>query len=227
MMRWNRAKQVLLAFFSCCLLFPAHGNLIINGSFEQNNVGANSWRWFNADDVSGWSGSNIEIWDRFQGFQAFEGFHHAELNAHGQRGQAFSIFQQFDTQIGSIYSVNFAYAARRSNHEAFAFDLYANDFSPLISSIIDDHTVRQWSRFESTFVATSTSTTIRFSTLQPFSGTVGNFIDDVNVFALSASANKSSINSTSDISEPSLFAFVLLGVVFLGLRQKFSLPVNE
>ena len=79
-MKLGRLIASLLGVVSYLMLAPANANLMINGGFEQTKVGTNKWRWFTADNVSGWSGSNIEIWDRFQNFDAFEGVQHAELN---------------------------------------------------------------------------------------------------------------------------------------------------
>ena len=171
-------RKSLLALFTLCLMsqpLPLMANLIQNGGFEDTAVSSNSWAWFYASDVLGWSGSNIEIWDSFQGFSAFEGTQHAELNAHPSNGQAFSIYQSFNTQVGASYDLSFAYSARSSINEAFLLNLYAADNSSLVSTLLDDHEVRKWSLFNTSFVAIDLTTTLRFTSVTPNSGTVGNF----------------------------------------------------
>lgn len=201
---------ILLSLFTVC---TTQANLIVNGGFEQTHVKENRWRWFTSDKVTGWSGSNIEIWDRFQGFNAFEGQQHAELNAHAKNDQAFSIFQSFDTQMGQVYSVSFAYAARRNNKEAFSFDLFGNKLQSIFKAVIDDHQVRQWKVFKSNFVAISNVTTLRFTTITPYAGTVGNFIDDVQVHSLLGSKANVAPGDTIDLIEPPAHVILFLGLV--------------
>ena len=131
----------------------ASANLITNGGFEETDVGKNKWAWFTADKINGWQGSNIEIWDNYNRVTAFEGTQHAELNAHSANGDAFSIFQTFSTQVGGLYYVSFAYSARSNSNEAFMFNLDSADKTPIWSSLIEDHTVGQWSVFRTSFVA--------------------------------------------------------------------------
>lgn len=182
----------------------ASANLITNGGFEETDVGKNKWAWFTSDKVNGWQGSNIEIWDNYNRVTAFEGTQHAELNAHSSNGDAFSIFQTFSTQVGGLYDVSFAYSARSNSNEAFMFNLDSADKTQIWSSLIDDHTVGQWSVFRTSFVAKDLETSIRFTSITPYSSTVGNFLDDI-VVSQAFSASK-----ISEVSEP-------LGAIFFGL----------
>ena len=191
-------------------------NLITNGSFEDNAVNTNSWSWFTATNVNGWEGSNIEIWDSFQNFDAFDGVQLAELNSHGQNGQAFSIFQTFDTTIGDNYYMSFAYSARANTNEAFSVELSANN-TEFFSQEVNDHVVKRWSVFTASFQAVSDKTTIRFNSITPHSGTVGNFLDDVVVIK-----NDNLITSSTSVSAPS--GVLMLGMALVGLaasRKKF------
>ena len=189
----------------------ANANLITNGGFEDNDIGKNSWAWFATDMVNGWEGSNIEIWDNYGNVKAFEGAQHAELNAHPSNGKAFSIFQTFDTQIGGLYNVSFAYSARSNNNEAFLFNLESADNSQIWSSLIDDHRVGQWNVFSSSFIAQDKYTNIRFTSVTPYSSTVGNFLDDIKVEQI-FSASK-----ISQVSEP--VGVMLLGVGLLVMMR--------
>ena len=192
---------------------PAQANLIVNGSFEDTQIKTNSWRWFYASDVEGWNGSNIEIWNSFQKFDAYHGVQLAELNAHPSNGQAFSIFQSFDTQVGATYDVSFAYAARKNTNEAFTFDLFSGKADTLFSTLIDDHLVRQWSLFNTTFTATDTMTTIRFTSVTPYAGTVGNFLDDIKVVE-----SLQRIQKVTDVPEPTSILLVLIGFLIMFTR---------
>lgn len=194
----------------------SQAGLIINGGFEDTHVADGNWRWFSSSNVDGWEGSNIEIWDSLTKFESYEGEQHAELNAHGSTG-AFSIFQTFSTDVNASYDVSFAYAARRSNSEAFLFEVLDDAGSSLFSKEINDHTVKSWSTFDWTFSATSVLTTIRFTTIN--TGTYGNFLDDVDVVA---SSNLFPSAPTA-VSEPSgIFLVSMMISALLLFRLKMS-----
>ncbi len=195
-------KNLTLSFSTLALAtisISANANLIENGDFERPDVSNGSWAWFPSSDVDGWSGSNIEIWDSFGGVEAFEGEQFAELNAHGgRRNQPYSIFQYVNTVIGNSYELSFAYRARANNNEAFRVSARGRHAGTVLSSLVTDHVVGAWSVFTSTFVANSTQTRIRFSTVTPYSGTVGNFIDGVAV---------------TDVPEPGTLGLLGLGLL--------------
>ena len=159
--------------------------------------------------VNGWSGSNIEIWDRFLGVTAVDGNQFAELNAHGNGGQQFSIFQSFDTEVNGLYNLSFYYQARSNANERFEVAVDGGGVS-IFSQIMDDHVRNVWSVFTKRFVAVSDTTTLTFTSLTPFSGTVGNFLDAVSVTGVS-----NPFQTQASVSEPGTLAIVLLGVVGL------------
>lgn len=174
------ARVLSLLIASLFVIAQANANLIVNGGFEQNDIKNNSWAWFYSTDVAGWEGSNIEIWDNFQKFEAYEGRQYAELNAHGKNTGAFSIFQTFNTIAGFSYDLSFAYGARRSLAEQFELSLLAGNNS-FYQKLVDDHTIKNWSEFNYQFTAQGSQTTVVFTSLN--TGTYGNFIDDVVVTA--------------------------------------------
>jgi hypothetical protein len=176
----------------------ANANLIVNGGFEDNNVATGSWQYYSANQVNGWEGSNIEIWDHLGGVVAPEGNQHAELNAHPNAGQ-FSIYQTFTTVVGQLYDVSFFYSARQDNSESFQFSVGSLD------ALINDHVVGTWNQYVNVFRANSTSTTLRFTSVTPSYSTVGNLIDGVNV--------------TSHVPEPAGYALLALGIIGLGLAR--------
>lgn len=178
-----------LAKITCLLLALAapwsQASLIVNGSFEDNNVSAGRWSWFNANQVNGWDGSNIEIWNQFSGVRAVDGVRFIELNAHGANQGAWSIFQTFNTVIGARYQLSFAYRARANNNETFSVTVAD------LNRTLTDHVTGEWRLFTGFFTAGNTSSLLRFTSGN--TGTVGNFIDDVRVTALAANTNRNAV----------------------------------
>lgn len=188
-----------------------HASLIVNGSFENNNVRANSYKAFSAGTVSGWDGTNMELWDNYKNFAAYDGDQYIELNAHGVKG-AYSIFQSITTTQGDVYDVSFAYAARSNTNESFLFEVIDGSSETVFSQIIDDHTVKTWSMFETSFVALSDTTEFRFTTIT--TGTVGNLVDALTVttapavltqasaFTTTSTTSALALTSAVSVSEP-------------------------
>ena len=207
-----KLKFILLLLFITST--SSHANLILNGGFEDNNISSNSWKAFSANSVTGWEGSAMELWDNFNGLQAFEGDQYAELNANGE--SVYSIYQSIDSQAGELYDVSFAYAARTKKDESFLFEIIDASNGFLFSQIIDDHIQKAWSTFETTFEAQSDVTLFRFTSIS--SGTLGNLIDGISATTASFSAQQSAAVS---VSEPNL-GLLFSCSIFLLIRRKRS-----
>lgn len=190
-----------------------NANLVVNGSFEDAYVCKNQWKWFTADQVHGWDGSTIEIWNNFRHFSSFDGQQHAELNAHNNGNNQFSIYQSFATTKGASYDVSFAYAARTSNNEQFSYTLESGA-DIVETSTIRNHLVKKWSMFETSFVASSDISSIMFTSIIPSVGTVGNFLDDV-VVALSPNQPSIDVSATTGIG---LIFAAMLSIIYLRKR---------
>lgn len=184
----------------------ANANLIVNGSFEDNDVNHGAWKWFTSENVNGWEGSNIEIWDHLFNKPAYHGQQFAELNSHPEPSGGYTIFQEFDTIAGQKYDLSFAYQARvDSANEAFSASIL--DVTGLIQEwILDDHTTAGWSVMKSTFTAESTISRLEFTAITPVTHTYGNFLDDIRV--------------TNHVSEPGTLALFSLGLLGLGLARR-------
>lgn len=204
-----------------CVFFTgaANANLIVNGGFEETEVKYKTWKWFSSSDVLGWEGSNIEIWDHLGNFKPYEGEQHAELNAHPSDGGAFSIFQAFSTDIGSVYDLSFAYSARQSINEQFRVELIS-DSSSFFSDVINHTAVKQWALYEEKFTAVSSQTILMFTSVKPYSGTLGNFLDDIIV------TSRRTLGTSTQISEPHgilLFSLMFLSLVRFTKSHKVSI----
>ena len=197
----------LLTF--ACSASIANANLITNGSFEDNHVNYGKWNWFTADNVNGWNGSNIEIWNHLQGEAAFDGQQFAELNSHGRSSTGYSIFQEFNTVAGQTYDLSFAYQARvNSANEVFSASIF--DINGLIKEWIqDDHTTSGWSVMSDSFVARDDVTRLQFTAITPQFHTYGNFIDDIRV--------------VTQVDEPASLALLGLGIAgLIATRRKLK-----
>lgn len=183
--------------------FSSQASLIVNGDFEANPINPNSWTWKPSSEVPGWQGSNIEIWNSMNGVQAMTGNHFIELNAHGGNTGDWSIFQSFETLVGQSYELSFFYRARNGSNEQF--EVTVAD----LSQTLNDHTNQSWSSFTGSFVATDTSTTLRFTSHN--SGTMGNFLDGVSVVAL---------QGTASVAAPATLGVLTVGLFALGLIRR-------
>jgi hypothetical protein len=183
-MKFLNMKALLLA--ACSLLAThAQANLIVNGDFEDVQIAPAAWAFFDLSVVPGlgWQGTNLEIWNMSTP-GANTGNQHIELNAHLPDTSVvpgiWSLFQNFTTQIGRTYDFSFAYRARQNDEESFTF--FLGDFT----KTLDDHVTTAWSTFSGSFVATATTSTIRFTSNTP--GYKGNLIDSISVVSAPATA---------------------------------------
>ena len=202
----NFLTTVVLAVGLSLWSVAAQATLIINGSFEANVVAKNNWRYFSATQVAGWEGSNIEIWHGLNGVTAGEGKQHAELNADGNNKGAWSIYQNFATEMGKTYDFSFLYRARTNHNEAFLFSIAD------IKTTVDNHKVGQWLKFSGSFTANSLLSSIRFTSLN--NGTMGNLLDDVQVTAAPVQLQQ------VDVDEASTLPVLALGLLLLALRRR-------
>lgn len=189
-MRPRRPFPVLPGIMLLLCASNCMGNLIINGGFEQSEVGGT---WAIYDAIPGWTleaGPSIELQRGVGGWTAFEGEQWLELDSDENGGAWFegelgssTIAQEIDTVAGERYRLGFAFSARpgvEDNHLLIEFD----------GEVVFDGTASglglsdtAWEYFELVVTASSDLTSLRLSDLST-SDTLGTLVDAVSLTAL-------------------------------------------
>jgi hypothetical protein len=205
-MSFSPIRTLLGAVTLIAASFSSQATLITNGDFEMNLVNPGKYATFSNTLDTGWQGSSIEIWNAFNGVVAVSGNNFIELNSSKiAKGQLHSIFQTFATEIGRQYELSFFYRGRTNNGEAFKVSFAG------LEQVFNELTTRGWFEYRTTFAATETVSTLRFSSLK--SGTVGNFLDNVQV-------SPSLPTAAVAVPEPTTLAAFGAGLLALfGLRR--------
>ncbi|MEI6893760.1 MAG: PEP-CTERM sorting domain-containing protein [Colwellia sp.] len=199
---------------SVALCGGAQANLI-NGSFEDVGypalVGYGSVNTFQIyPEITGWQtldDTNIEIWTDNFIVEAFDGENVLELNAHPASGYAYSIYQDFDTFIGTDYSLRFAGQKREENSNE-SFSVTVGD----LDETITNQAFGEWTLYAFDFTASATSTRLTFTSLDPLGDTTGNLFDRVSV----------EFKSGGEIPEPGILVLMFLGLAGLLVSRKKS-----
>jgi hypothetical protein len=157
----------LLACSSLALAAP-----FTNGSFENPGTGAATSLNNNAFVVTGWSHTGTTFGDLYTrsntfGIAAGDGLYYITWGGSGATGGTLS--QTFDTVIGDIYTVNYLITTQQlagSNLPIQSNTVAAFDGSALLNSVTNSFNMAagNWQAGTTlTFVAASTSTTLRFT----------------------------------------------------------------
>jgi len=84
-------------------------SLLVNGSFENNSLGADSWS--NVTSLQGWTGSNgyVQVWNGLFGYSAADGSSWIQI---GAAGSLDTVSQIVTTTAGDALVLSFWYSAR-------------------------------------------------------------------------------------------------------------------
>ena len=204
------SKQFLLALglsAAAQLALAAPINLISNGSFETDAQRNGSWA--NYAHLTGWTGGShgVELRNNVAG-SAFDGLNFIELDTTRNS----TISQTFTTIAGASYHLSFMWA-NRPDHRGAASNGISWQIAALDGVVGKDATTA-WTRFEQDFVATGTSTTLRFGAVGTADG-MGTSLDAVSITLLPSFAKGS-------VPEPGSLALLAgaVGALFLACRRK-------
>ena len=170
------SKKFLLALGLSAASLLAHAgpiNLIKNGSFESNLQGNGSWTIYNG--LTNWTAGpfGIELRNNVAG-KAFDGLNFVELDTTKNSW----ITQSFTTVVGATYHLSFVWANRTDNQGANSNGLsWSVD---ALNGVVGQNLTTAWTLFEQDFVATATSTTLRFGGVGKADG-YGTSLDAVSV----------------------------------------------
>jgi hypothetical protein len=178
--------------------FAVPGNLVTNGSFESNVLGAGSWEIFSGSQVEGWNAHNeIEIRNGVAG-GAEDGSNFVEMDANHNS----SMTQKLTTQVGTSYVVSFYYSNRTGDKpRTDGLEFKIGDKAVILPALKVNKTGDNvWTLFTTTFIATSELTNLTFKATGK-SDSYGSSLDNVVVTA---------------VPEPEVYAMFLAGLGALG-----------
>jgi hypothetical protein len=187
------------------------GNLVANCSFENPGPSAGpNYRFLNS--LPGWSttsGRRFERWSNgFNGFTSRDGVAHLELDS--DLGNT-SIWQYLATTVGQSYHVTFSAGHRSLNGQFSQLEVLVGGHNPSNSIFMtpqltdNSHGQYSWVTYQTTFVASSTNTTLIFRGIGP-ENTYGDHIDNISV--------------VTTVPEPASFALMAAGLLGLGVASR-------
>ncbi len=149
--------------------------LLVDGSFEQSVVGANTWT--HSKTVGGWkSDSEIETWGKgFYGLKAADGDKIAELDFDKK---ASNIFQDVKTEAGAEYTFAFDYMKRPDSAKGSdTINVFWN--GKLVGTV--DPTKSEWSKAEFKVTGTGESDRIEFREASDDNDSYGGLLDNASL----------------------------------------------
>lgn len=179
-------------------------DLVVNGGFEFPEPTANGGQWQVypenlLDEVPGWdvvSGAGLEIQENVAG-AAHSGNQKAELDSHGAGSQSV-IKQVINTVPGQQYRLKFWHSPRPNNGPAGDNAVNMKVLVTSNSGILVNDTVgvaavgggnTVWTEYVYNFIALDTQTTIQFGDAGTQADTLGGYLDDVSLRALTCTQN--------------------------------------
>jgi len=192
-------KKLFLATVLATSFGAAHaGNLVVDGSFEDQAQAAGSWNVYSA--INGWttvSGSGIELRNDVAG-TAFDGVNFVELDSYNNSAMA----QTLTTVAGSTYDLSFAYSARAGvSAGSSPIEVLWNGVSiAAVTANGSNLSGNDWHVYNYTVTGTG-SDTLTFRAIG-VNDSLGGSLDAITV--------------TAAVPEPSTYAMMFLGLGLMG-----------
>jgi hypothetical protein len=198
---------------------PCSENIVVNGSFEEPNIGSN-WNIVNSGDqgigwLAEWSNVNdgqpdpatIELHHGVAGWNSQEGSQHTELDSDwggpssGQSGEDASIklYQNLVTVPGNTYHVEFYLSPRPGLADNEVEVSWDGDLKATIALDGSANGNTVWSVYSYDFVATGSSTELAFEETGT-GNSLGMFLDNVSVVGDCESTVR--ICKTNELQQP-------------------------
>ncbi len=212
-MRLSARWLQFAAFFgfavsSSCAL--AATNIVVNGSFEANNIGNIPWTYLSS--VTGWTstgefeiekGSNAGGWSSFNPADA--GGQYLEINS----TQLTTVSQSLSTTKGSHYDLSFDYSGR-SDTPGNAPSKMAVYWNGTQIAVLTESATSGWQSFTfDNLVASGGHSVLSFQSLGPTSApSYGSYLDNVVVHSVSA------------VPEPGTYAMLIAGLAMLAYAKR-------
>ncbi|WP_294300872.1 cadherin domain-containing protein [uncultured Sphingomonas sp.] len=150
-------------------------NLIVNGSFEQASVAANSWRTNTNGQVAGWTGSGagIEVWNNgYNGVTPSNGANVVEVD-----GQTGALSQSVKTAAGQAYNLSFDFAGRPGALASSKFEVVWN--GTVIATIAPTNSTMTTQKL--TVTGTGGTDTLSFRAVAGDTDGLGALLDNVSL----------------------------------------------
>ena len=176
---------------AACAAAPALAgatNIVVNGSFQDNQIGNVPWAYLSA--VTGWTSTGpfeIEKGNNAGGWPSFNptdnGNQYLELDS----TELTTVSQDLHTSKGTSYDLSFQYSGRSDTPGQAPSDMAVYWNGKLIDTISASHN-SGWVNFNfNNLVATGSNTELSFKALGPTSApSYGNYLDNVVVSAVPA-----------------------------------------
>jgi hypothetical protein len=203
-------KTVLTAAALLALAGSAHANLVLDGSFEEVPISTPGWGYYTT--VPGWTlaGGPLELRNDVVG-SAQDGNNFAELDSINNM----SISQTIDTIVGERYTLTFWYSSRPTDpnyNQAWPGNVVPGSSNGMKIDLGEGAVTvytptanttpqNQWQEYTTTFVATSTLTTLTFLA-DGCSDSYGTSLDNITL--------------TAAVPEPAETSLMLAGLLMLG-----------
>ncbi|MDD7912172.1 DUF5801 repeats-in-toxin domain-containing protein, partial [Pseudovibrio exalbescens] len=151
-------------------------NLIVNGSFEQPELGNGKWsNYKDGEGIEGWNGTDVEIQNQYEGRVASDGEQYLEIDA---AGQVDTVSQSVQTEAGAQYELSFDIAARGDGAETI--EVYWN--GELLSA--EQAVGSDWTTVSFVVTGTGGEDTLEFREPAGENNTYGGFIDNVSLYKI-------------------------------------------